>query len=242
MYRPGVHGWTKVRRLNSTAALIGAVTGSLRRPEVLPLGRYDTTGCLRLAGKTASLKSRSARDLAAAGPGHSPNGPIMLIWDDLKVHKDAGLEEFTETRDWLTIYYLPALRARPQPRRGHLVTPTARMALQRRLQQPGTPRPGKRPWARAATPGMPRGLGSQTVHSSCFQPCAQPGSTGGYRQHLLEHAATLGIDLRIVRRDPTTRVLTVLPRLTTSCTIRTVAPSMQVNGPSVATVQAPDLR
>lgn len=89
---------------------------------------------------------------------------------------------------------------------------------------------------------MPRGLGSQTVHSSCFQPCAQPGSTGGYRQHLLEHAATLGIDLRIVRRDPTTRVLTVLPRLTTSCTIRTVAPSMQGNGPSVATVQAPDLR
>ena len=159
MYRPGVHGWTEVRRLNSTAALIGAVTGSLRRPPVLPLGRYDTTGCLRLAGKTAPLKPRSARDPAAAGPGHSPNGPIMLIWDDLKVHKDAGLEEFTETRDWLTIYYLPALRARPQPRRGHLVTPTARMALQRRLQQPGTPRPGKRPWARAATPGMPRGLG-----------------------------------------------------------------------------------
>ena len=47
-----------------------------------------------------------------------------------------------------------------------------------------------------------------------LQPCAQPESTGGYRQHLLEHAATLGIDLRIVRRDPTTRVLTVLPRLT----------------------------
>lgn len=56
MYRPSVHGWTKVRRLKSTAALIGAVTGSLRRPPVLPLGRYDTTGCLRLAGKTAPLK------------------------------------------------------------------------------------------------------------------------------------------------------------------------------------------
>ncbi|MFJ3210496.1 IS5 family transposase [Streptomyces flaveolus] len=35
---------------------------------------------------------------------------------------------------------------------------------------------------------------------------------GGYRQHLLEHAATLGIDMHIVRRDPTTSRFTVLPR------------------------------
>ncbi|MEU3922948.1 IS5 family transposase [Streptomyces sp. NPDC029004] len=35
---------------------------------------------------------------------------------------------------------------------------------------------------------------------------------GGYRQHLVEHAATLGIDMHIVRRDPTTRGFAVLPR------------------------------
>lgn len=35
---------------------------------------------------------------------------------------------------------------------------------------------------------------------------------GGYRQHLVEHAATLGIDMDIVRRTPTTRGFTVLPR------------------------------
>ncbi|MFE9483905.1 IS5 family transposase [Streptomyces spororaveus] len=35
---------------------------------------------------------------------------------------------------------------------------------------------------------------------------------GGYRQHLVEHAATLGIDMRIVRRDPATRRFAVLPR------------------------------
>ncbi|CAD5951517.1 protein of unknown function [Streptomyces sp. KY75] len=35
---------------------------------------------------------------------------------------------------------------------------------------------------------------------------------GGYRQHLVEHAATLGIDMHIVRRDLTTRGYTVLPR------------------------------
>lgn len=35
---------------------------------------------------------------------------------------------------------------------------------------------------------------------------------GGYRQHLVEHAATLGIDMHIVRRDPATRGFTVLSR------------------------------
>ncbi|MFD9225644.1 IS5 family transposase [Streptomyces sp. NPDC060064] len=35
---------------------------------------------------------------------------------------------------------------------------------------------------------------------------------GGYRQHLVEHAATLGIDMHIVRRDPATRGFSVLPR------------------------------
>lgn len=35
---------------------------------------------------------------------------------------------------------------------------------------------------------------------------------GGYRQHLVEHAATLGIDLRIVRRAPNPRGFTALPR------------------------------
>lgn len=35
---------------------------------------------------------------------------------------------------------------------------------------------------------------------------------GGCRQHLVEHAATLGIDKHIVRRAPTTRGSTVLPR------------------------------
>ncbi|MFC8593235.1 ATP-dependent DNA ligase [Streptomyces atroolivaceus] len=36
-YRPGVRGWTKVRRWNTTEALIGGVTGSLHHPQVLLL-------------------------------------------------------------------------------------------------------------------------------------------------------------------------------------------------------------
>lgn len=31
----------------------------------------------------------------------------MLVWDNLNVHKAAGLREWAEARDWLTIYYLP---------------------------------------------------------------------------------------------------------------------------------------
>ncbi|WP_433231960.1 IS5 family transposase [Actinomadura formosensis] len=35
---------------------------------------------------------------------------------------------------------------------------------------------------------------------------------GGHRQHLVEHAATRGIDMQIVQRDPRTRGFTPLPR------------------------------
>ncbi|WP_164493783.1 hypothetical protein [Streptomyces sp. ADI93-02] len=38
-------------RRNSTEALIGGVTGSLHRPQVLLLGRYNTTGRLRLVAR-----------------------------------------------------------------------------------------------------------------------------------------------------------------------------------------------
>lgn len=34
-------------------------------------------------------------------------GPIVLVWDNFNVHKAAGLREFAENRDRLTIYYLP---------------------------------------------------------------------------------------------------------------------------------------
>ncbi|MEV5864295.1 ATP-dependent DNA ligase [Streptomyces sp. NPDC052071] len=78
LYRPGARGWTKIRRRNTTEALIGAITGSLHHPEVLLLGRYDTTGRLRLVGKTVPLKPGPARDLAehltAAGPDHPWTG------------------------------------------------------------------------------------------------------------------------------------------------------------------------
>ncbi|MFF8264997.1 hypothetical protein [Streptomyces virginiae] len=43
-YRPSERGWTKVRRRDTTEAIIGAVTGTLVRPQLLVLGRHDLAG------------------------------------------------------------------------------------------------------------------------------------------------------------------------------------------------------
>ncbi|GAB2895204.1 hypothetical protein GCM10027074_73640 [Streptomyces deserti] len=49
---------------------------------------------------------RDYRDLLIAA--HQQLGcPIVLVWDNLNVHKAADLREWATARDWLTIYYLP---------------------------------------------------------------------------------------------------------------------------------------
>ncbi|WP_256260299.1 transposase [Streptomyces atratus] len=53
-----------------------------------------------------SFSWRDYRDLLIAAH-QQLDGPIVLIWDNLNVHKAAGLREFAASRDWLTIYYLP---------------------------------------------------------------------------------------------------------------------------------------
>ncbi|MDX3855611.1 ATP-dependent DNA ligase [Streptomyces sp. AK02-01A] len=78
-YRPGVRGWSKLRRRQTTEAVIGAVTGSLRRPQPVLLGRYDAAARrFRFVGRTAPLGPESARQLAehltAPGPGHPWTG------------------------------------------------------------------------------------------------------------------------------------------------------------------------
>ncbi|GAA5060832.1 hypothetical protein GCM10023336_37730 [Streptomyces similanensis] len=53
-----------------------------------------------------SFSWRDYRDLLIAAH-QQLGGPIILVWDNLNVHKAAGLREFAASRDWLTIYYLP---------------------------------------------------------------------------------------------------------------------------------------
>jgi transposase len=53
-----------------------------------------------------SFSWRDYRDLLIAAH-QQLGGPIVLIWDNLNLHKAADLQKFAESRDWLTIYYLP---------------------------------------------------------------------------------------------------------------------------------------
>ncbi|MFJ4776387.1 hypothetical protein [Streptomyces sp. NPDC088762] len=78
-YMPGSRGgWTKVRRRDTIEAIIGAITGTLTRPQLLVLGRHDTGGRLRAVGLTVPLRPEAARlvaeHLAAADPGHPWEG------------------------------------------------------------------------------------------------------------------------------------------------------------------------
>lgn len=77
-YLPGHRGWTKIRRRDTTEAIIGAITSTLTRPQLLVLGRHDITGRLRSVGRTVALRPDQARQvaehLAAADPGHPWTG------------------------------------------------------------------------------------------------------------------------------------------------------------------------
>ncbi|MEV8536724.1 ATP-dependent DNA ligase [Streptomyces sp. NPDC051211] len=74
-YLPGHRGaWTKVRRRDTTEAIIGAIT----RPQLLVLGRHDPNGRLRTVGRTVPVRTEAARlvaeHLTAADPGHPWEG------------------------------------------------------------------------------------------------------------------------------------------------------------------------
>ncbi|MET9373960.1 ATP-dependent DNA ligase [Streptomyces sp. NPDC002992] len=77
-YLPGARGWFKVRRRNTTEAIVGAVTGSLTRPQILVLGRYDEDGTLRPVGRTVPLTPERMRQMAGllhqAGTDHPWTG------------------------------------------------------------------------------------------------------------------------------------------------------------------------
>ncbi|WP_199885687.1 hypothetical protein [Streptomyces sp. CB00455] len=77
-YRPSVRGWTKVRRRDTTEGIIGSVTGSLARPQLLVLGRRDQAGRLHAIGRTIPLRPDASRSvgehLVLADPGMRGRG------------------------------------------------------------------------------------------------------------------------------------------------------------------------
>lgn len=91
-------------------------------------------------GGRKSFSWRDYRDLLIAAH-RQLGGPIVLVWDNLNVHKAAGLREWAAAQDWLTIYYLPPYAPDLNPVEGIWSLLRRGLALQRRLQHPRTPRP-----------------------------------------------------------------------------------------------------
>ncbi|MGW1601409.1 ATP-dependent DNA ligase [Streptomyces eurythermus] len=77
-YLPGARALYKVRCRDTTEAVVGAITGTVRRPRTLVLGRLDVEGVLRPVARSTPLRPDAARDLAErltpAGPGHPWQG------------------------------------------------------------------------------------------------------------------------------------------------------------------------
>ncbi|WP_331747292.1 hypothetical protein OG365_40195 (plasmid) [Streptomyces sp. NBC_00853] len=68
----------KIRHRDTTEAVIGAITCTLIRPQLLVLGRHDGAGGLRAVGRTVPLRPEQARQisehLAPADAGHPWEG------------------------------------------------------------------------------------------------------------------------------------------------------------------------
>ncbi|MEU4111766.1 hypothetical protein [Streptomyces sp. NPDC027717] len=77
-YLPGVRGWYKIRRRDTTEAVVGAITGTVARPQALILGRRDEEGVLRAVARSTLLHPAQARRIGAqltpARPGHAWEG------------------------------------------------------------------------------------------------------------------------------------------------------------------------
>ncbi|MEU6213114.1 ATP-dependent DNA ligase [Streptomyces sp. NPDC047023] len=89
-YLPGYRGWTKIRRRDTTEAIVGAITGTLTRPQLLVLGRHDQHGRLRPVGRTVPLRPDAARQVAEhltpAAPRHPWTGArFSATWGNREV-------------------------------------------------------------------------------------------------------------------------------------------------------------
>jgi ATP-dependent DNA ligase len=82
-YQPGRRDWVKVKHRETMDAIVGAVTGSLRAPEVLVIGRYRGKD-LEVIGRTVKLKDEQAAEigklLKPAGARHPWPDEIATHW------------------------------------------------------------------------------------------------------------------------------------------------------------------
>ncbi|MFJ6785283.1 ATP-dependent DNA ligase [Streptomyces yangpuensis] len=92
-YLPNHRGWTKVRRRDTTEAVIGAITGTLIRPQLLVLGRHDDTGLLRAVGRTVPLRPEQARQISE----HLAPGDAGHPWEGVRFASSWGSRDTLDT-------------------------------------------------------------------------------------------------------------------------------------------------
>jgi ATP-dependent DNA ligase len=85
-YQPRRRDWIKVKYRETVDAIVGAVTGSLRAPDVLVVGRYRGKD-LEVIGRTVNLKDEQA---AAIGKLLKPAGPRHPWPDEISTHWGSG--------------------------------------------------------------------------------------------------------------------------------------------------------
>ncbi|MFV2104077.1 ATP-dependent DNA ligase [Micromonospora sp. LOL_024] len=83
-YEPGRRGWWKYRTRITTEAIVGGVTGNIRRPATVLLGRYDRMGRLRYTGRTHPLDGRQQAELGGLlsplRPLQRSGGAVVHPW------------------------------------------------------------------------------------------------------------------------------------------------------------------
>ncbi|WP_236719197.1 ATP-dependent DNA ligase [Wenjunlia vitaminophila] len=103
-YEPGRRGWLKVRSRRSTEALAGAVTGPVRLPHTLLLGRHTPEGRLCLVARTTPLAAAQQADL---GRLLTP-GTAAHPWEGMRVTAHWGsrdLLRFTTVEPGLVVEF-----------------------------------------------------------------------------------------------------------------------------------------
>ncbi|HKT04761.1 MAG TPA: ATP-dependent DNA ligase [Rugosimonospora sp.] len=106
-YLPGQRGWRKLRVRTGTEAVIGGVTGSIRNPATLLLGRLDAAGRLRYVGRTGPVPAGHRAELAtlltAGGRGggeHPWPQPLPARWSGSLRHRSRCLTSRSSRSRW----------------------------------------------------------------------------------------------------------------------------------------------
>ena len=94
-------------------------------------------------GETKAFTWTEYRDLLIAAQRQLPGGVIVLVWDNLNVHRRAELRAFTDAQAWLRVFRLPAYAPDLNPVR-------ASGQCSRAACWPTSPSPASATWSRSS--------------------------------------------------------------------------------------------